>query len=48
MPAEKKADQDLLIECENLEKSDPSFETWIETRDQSFLDAHLIPDRPDL
>jgi len=25
-----------------------SFETWIETRDQSFLDAHLIPDRPDL
>lgn len=38
----------LLIERENLEKSDMSFETWIETRDQSFLDAHLIPDRPDL
>lgn len=36
----------LLIERENLEKSDLAFETWIETRDRSFLDAHLIPDRP--
>lgn len=38
----------LLIERENREKGDMSFETWMETRGQSFLDAHLIPDRPDL
>lgn len=38
----------LLIERENLEKSDLSFETWIETRDQSIVDTHLIPERPDL
>lgn len=38
----------LLIERENREKGDMSFETWIDTRGQTFLDAHLIPDRPDL
>lgn len=34
---------ELLLAHENEEKSDQIFETWIRTRDASFLDRHLIP-----
>lgn len=33
----------LLMDRENLEKSDLDFETWIASRDSSFLQRHLIP-----
>ncbi len=34
----------LLVSDENLEKSNSSFEDWIRSRDQSFLEKHLIPE----
>jgi len=33
----------LLLERENIEKRNKPFEDWIKTRDESFLDKHLIP-----
>jgi len=38
----------LLVDKENLEKSDMDFADWIQTRDESFLKRHLIPDDPSL
>jgi hypothetical protein len=34
----------LLLARENVEKGAMSFEDWIQTRDSSFLQLHLIPD----
>ncbi|KKK93217.1 hypothetical protein LCGC14_2695090, partial [marine sediment metagenome] len=33
----------LLLGHENIEKRNKPFEEWIKTRDESFLDKHLIP-----
>jgi hypothetical protein len=38
----------LLIDRENLGKSDGDFASWLRTRDESFLEQHLIPDDPNL
>jgi Protein of unknown function (DUF1524) len=38
----------LLRGQENLKKNDQPFAQWIKTRDQGFLDRHLIPGREDL
>lgn len=38
----------LLLGRENLEKSNMPFSNWIQTRDQDFLDRHLIPNDPSL
>ncbi|MCV2866899.1 HNH endonuclease family protein, partial [Defluviimonas sp. WL0075] len=38
----------LLPGTENLEKSDLPFDAWITSRDRSYMDRHLIPDRLDL
>lgn len=38
----------LLLERENLEKSDSPFAHWIQTRDEAFLARHLVPNRPGL
>jgi len=35
----------ILRGQENLEKNDQPFAQWIKTRDQGFLDRHLIPNR---
>lgn len=38
----------LLLDRENLEKSNQPFEQWIQTRSPQFLDANLIPKDPEL
>lgn len=38
----------LLMSNENQGKSDQPFHEWLASRDQSFLDRHLIPDQPRL
>ena len=38
----------LLLSCENIEKSNIPFEQWILTRDNEFLDRQFIPDAKDL
>lgn len=38
----------LLVDRENISKSDINFATWLRTRDPAFLEQHLIPDDPDL
>jgi uncharacterized protein with ParB-like and HNH nuclease domain len=38
----------LLRGQENLEKNNQPFAQWVKTRDQGFLDRHLIPNREDL
>lgn len=38
----------LLIDRENLSKSDKDFRAWLQTRDHNFLETHLIPDDPHL
>ncbi len=39
---------ELLLAHENEEKSNTTFEKWIETRNSRFLKRHLIPDSPEL
>jgi hypothetical protein len=39
---------ELLLQHENEEKSNQSFETWLRTRDASFRQRHLIPSEDDL
>lgn len=39
---------ELLSSEENQEKSDQLFENWITTRDTTFKNRHLIPDKPEL
>ena len=38
----------LLVDRENLSKSDSDFASWLRSRDAEFLDRHLIPDDPAL
>ena len=38
----------LLMDHDNLGKSDTDFRRWLDTRDIGFLDRHLIPNEPDL
>jgi uncharacterized protein with ParB-like and HNH nuclease domain len=38
----------LLLDRENLEKSDKPLIEWLATRDKSFLNKHLIPNDPNL
>jgi uncharacterized protein with ParB-like and HNH nuclease domain len=38
----------LLLDRENLEKSNQPFEQWIQTRSPQFLDTNLIPKDPEL
>jgi len=38
----------LLPASENITKSNMPFSEWIRTRDQSFLERHMIPSDPDL
>ncbi len=38
----------LLLEGENLEKSNSPFDDWIKSRDQEYKKRHLVPDDPDL
>jgi uncharacterized protein with ParB-like and HNH nuclease domain len=42
------ANLELLVEPENIGKSDKEFETWLQSRDASFRSKHLIPDDNDL
>ncbi|MGQ7794321.1 DUF262 domain-containing protein [Faunimonas sp. B44] len=39
---------ELLLGRENLEKSNTPFDEWITTRNEDFLERHLIPNDPDL
>lgn len=38
----------LLLSRENLEKNDAPFAHWMQTRDEAFLERHLIPRNPAL
>lgn len=38
----------LLMDHDNLGKSDTDLRTWLKTRDFEFLERHMIPDDPDL
>lgn len=38
----------LLIDRKDLGKSDGDFAAWLRTRDESFLEQHLIPNDPEL
>ncbi|WP_407364393.1 DUF262 domain-containing protein (plasmid) [Pseudomonas luteola] len=38
----------LLPYLDNLQKSDTSFDTWLNSRDSSFIHAHIIPTDPAL
>ncbi len=42
--ANKLGNLQLLLGRENLEKNNTPFSHWIQTRDRSFLEHHLIPD----
>ncbi|WP_162527101.1 GmrSD restriction endonuclease domain-containing protein [Sphingomonas solaris] len=38
----------LLVDHDNLGKSDTAFETWLKTRDPAYLEQHMIPDDAEL
>lgn len=45
--ADRLANLQLLTARENEAKQDSPFEDWLETRDESFYDRHLIPTNPE-